>query len=336
MIVSMIESVGDYYTCARVSGAPPPTPGIISRGLAAEGVSVMVAGLFRQGAGSTSSSGDIAIVALTGVASRAVLQVAALLLMVVGTLGKVSATLASLPPGIVGGVFCVVLASLVAVGWTNLQFVSMRQDRNVFILGFCLFNSLSIAGPGGYFSTIDHNPFLFGTDSSSSSVWADIGLALCSSPMVISLVVALVLDNTIPATARDRGLHAWSRARHAQVHNDADYVQTYSLPWPRLCCGNCGYLEACHGGIWPEPPVDNVWEGGHGDLWHFWWPPTKPFHRNNHHNSDSNTTRALLERQQQPQQQPQPSLSSQQRDGPPVRPLTEQELEVELQSYYST
>lgn len=30
MFAGMLESVGDYYSCAKLSGAPPPTPGIIS------------------------------------------------------------------------------------------------------------------------------------------------------------------------------------------------------------------------------------------------------------------------------------------------------------------
>jgi solute carrier family 23 (nucleobase transporter), member 1 len=29
MCAGMIESIGDYYSCARLAGAPPPTPGII-------------------------------------------------------------------------------------------------------------------------------------------------------------------------------------------------------------------------------------------------------------------------------------------------------------------
>lgn len=29
MIASMVESIGDYYSCARLAGAPPPTPGIV-------------------------------------------------------------------------------------------------------------------------------------------------------------------------------------------------------------------------------------------------------------------------------------------------------------------
>ena len=31
MLASAIESVGDYYACARLSGAPPPPPHAINR-----------------------------------------------------------------------------------------------------------------------------------------------------------------------------------------------------------------------------------------------------------------------------------------------------------------
>lgn len=30
MLAGMLESVGDYYSCAKLAGAPPPTPGIVS------------------------------------------------------------------------------------------------------------------------------------------------------------------------------------------------------------------------------------------------------------------------------------------------------------------
>lgn len=56
MLASMIESIGDYFGCARLSGAPPPTPGIISRGLGCEGIGVLLAGLVGTGNGTTSYS----------------------------------------------------------------------------------------------------------------------------------------------------------------------------------------------------------------------------------------------------------------------------------------
>ena len=37
MLVSMVESIGDYYAAAQLAGAPPPSGPVISRGLAGEG-----------------------------------------------------------------------------------------------------------------------------------------------------------------------------------------------------------------------------------------------------------------------------------------------------------
>lgn len=34
VITSVIESIGDYYTCARIAGAVPPPPSAINRGKA--------------------------------------------------------------------------------------------------------------------------------------------------------------------------------------------------------------------------------------------------------------------------------------------------------------
>ena len=37
VIASAIESIGDYYACARLSGAPPPPTHAINRGIGTEG-----------------------------------------------------------------------------------------------------------------------------------------------------------------------------------------------------------------------------------------------------------------------------------------------------------
>ena len=264
VFASMMESVGDYYACANVCGVPPPTPGIICRGLGSEGLGVMLMGLLGSGSGTTSSSTHVGAISLTRVGSRAVVQMAGLLMMLIGVSGKVTALLASLPSGIVGGMNCVVLGVLVAIGLSNLQHVSLKSDRNLFIIGFAMFNSLSIAGPSGYFSTLhptdDKNPF-------GDSVWGDIAHALFSSPMVIALVAAFSLDNTIPGTPQERGLHVWASACHVDVNNNPQYVQCYSLPLALAqLVSNCGYLEAVHRGRLPDPPRYG-WQPTRGDLW---------------------------------------------------------------------
>ncbi|MEQ2158090.1 hypothetical protein GOODEAATRI_008679 [Goodea atripinnis] len=60
IICSMAESVGDYYACARLSGAPPPPKHAISRGIGVEGIGSLLAGAFGTGNGTTSFSENVA------------------------------------------------------------------------------------------------------------------------------------------------------------------------------------------------------------------------------------------------------------------------------------
>jgi nucleobase transporter 1/2 len=43
-ITSVIESIGDYYTCARIAGAVPPPPSAINRGKYTENVIIITFG----------------------------------------------------------------------------------------------------------------------------------------------------------------------------------------------------------------------------------------------------------------------------------------------------
>ena len=54
MLVSMVESVGDYYACAQLVGAPPPSGAVVSRGLGGEGWGLLLCGLFGTSNGTTS------------------------------------------------------------------------------------------------------------------------------------------------------------------------------------------------------------------------------------------------------------------------------------------
>ena len=63
----MIESVGDYYACARLSGAPPPPSHAINRGIGMEGIGCILAGAWGSGIGSTSLSPNIAVIGITKV-----------------------------------------------------------------------------------------------------------------------------------------------------------------------------------------------------------------------------------------------------------------------------
>ncbi|TKS83459.1 Solute carrier family 23 member 1 [Collichthys lucidus] len=61
----IVESIGDYYACARLSGATPPPVHAINRGIFTEGICCIIAGLLGTGNGSTSSSPNIGVLGIT-------------------------------------------------------------------------------------------------------------------------------------------------------------------------------------------------------------------------------------------------------------------------------
>jgi nucleobase transporter 1/2 len=65
IMAGIIESIGDYYACARLSGAPPIPQHAISRGILIEGVGCLLCGAFGAGTGTTSFSENIGAIGIT-------------------------------------------------------------------------------------------------------------------------------------------------------------------------------------------------------------------------------------------------------------------------------
>jgi nucleobase transporter 1/2 len=199
-IASMVESIGDYYACARLAGAPPPDEKTINRGITFEGIGCLIAGIFGTGNGTTSYSENIGAIALTRVGSRQVVQAGALIMIVLGTVSKFGALFTTIPQPIVGGMYCAMFGMISAVGLSNLQFINLNSARNLFILGFAFFMGLSVPE---YFAA---NPIDLGEGLS----WAaNILNTLGSTGMAVGAFIALFLDNTIPGTDEERGIIAF-------------------------------------------------------------------------------------------------------------------------------
>ena len=66
-ITSIIESVGDYYACARISGVPQPPAHAINRGIAMEGFGSILSGLVGSGGATTSYSQNVGAIGFTKV-----------------------------------------------------------------------------------------------------------------------------------------------------------------------------------------------------------------------------------------------------------------------------
>ncbi|XP_064455237.1 solute carrier family 23 member 2-like isoform X2 [Ornithodoros turicata] len=200
VLISIVESVGDYHACARLSGAPPPPVNAVNRGIFMEGVGSILAALWGSGCGLTSYSENIGAIGITKVASRRVIQYTAGVLLVLGTLGKMGAFLVTIPEPIVGGTFIVMFSIVSAAGLSNLQFVNLNSTRNLFVLGTSLFLGLCVP------LWVEHNTDVI--DTGSSDLDQVINVLLRTSTFVGGLV-GILLDNTIPGTPEERGLHSW-------------------------------------------------------------------------------------------------------------------------------
>ena len=219
-IASMVESIGDYFACARLSGAPIPTAKVVNKGIGMEGVGCLIAGIFGTGNGTTSYSENIGAIGLTRVGSRRVVQAGALIMIGLATIGKFGALFTTIPGPVVGGMYCAMFGMIASVGLSNLQFVNLNSARNLFIIGFALFMGLSVPE---YFSgkigcnemagfyecqEILRNRFV-----DVMPVWAgNLISTVGRTGMAVGAFTALILDNTIPGTDEDRGLTAWQKS----------------------------------------------------------------------------------------------------------------------------
>lgn len=220
VLASMIESVGDYYACARLSGAPPPPRHAINRGIGMEGIGCLLAGAWGSGNGTTSYSENIGAIGITKVGSRRVVQYGAVIMIFLSILGKFGALFATIPNPIVGGVFMVMFGMITAVGISNLQFVDLNSSRNLFILGFSVVFGMALP----YWLSKPENKGIINTGEPEVD---QIITVLLRTNMLIGGITGLILDNTIPGSLEERGMTVW---RH-DTEGDQEDLNVYDLPF---------------------------------------------------------------------------------------------------------
>lgn len=80
--------VGTYRATSLQVNSRPPTPGVVSRGIALEGFCSILAGLWGSGTGSTTLTENMHTIDTTKVASRKVVVVGAAFLILFSFIGK--------------------------------------------------------------------------------------------------------------------------------------------------------------------------------------------------------------------------------------------------------
>ncbi|XP_062619220.1 solute carrier family 23 member 1-like [Saccostrea cucullata] len=200
-ITSIIDSIADYYAAARVVRVPSPPVHAINRGILTEGFMSMMAGVWGASHATTTYGSTIGFIALTKVASRNVFQLLGLLLMVLGVLGKVTSVFVTIPYPVVGGLQVVGIGFFIGLVFGNLQYIDMNSTRNLAIIGLSMLWGLVIP----YWSKIKGDEVI-----NTGSVDADNLLKMLTrNPNFAGFLIALILDNTVPGTFKERGMAVW-------------------------------------------------------------------------------------------------------------------------------
>ena len=227
VVASMIESMGDYFAVARIAGVGAPSEKRINHGIGMEGVGNVIAGVMGTGNGSTSYGENIGAIGITGVASRYVVQIGAIVMLIVGFIGYFGALITTIPTPIVGALYIAMFGQIAAVGLSNLKYVDLDASRNVFIIGIALFLGLAIpeymanVGGAAEFQEIAAGAALVGPVLGQQIV-ADTIFVIGSTTMAVGGIVAFVLDNTVRGTRHERGLEHWE-----QLAEDDDEFVTF-------------------------------------------------------------------------------------------------------------
>ncbi|ODM99539.1 Solute carrier family 23 member 2 [Orchesella cincta] len=157
VLTSTVESIGDYYACASIIQAPVPPEHAMNRGIFMEGLGCVISAIMGTGNASTSYSHNIGTLSVTKVGSRRVIQIAGVIMVGLGLVGKAGAIFVSLPDPILGGMFLFLFPLVMSVGIGTLSEVNLESSRNIFIVSFSIFFGLAVS------QWMNYNPGLIDT-----------------------------------------------------------------------------------------------------------------------------------------------------------------------------
>lgn len=197
---SIIESIGDYFAVAEAANMDMPSKKTINRGIGAEGLGCIVSGFFG-GTGTTSYTENIGLIGLTKVASRFVVMIAAIILIIFSLIGKLGALIATMPPAVIGGAYIALFGMIGALGIQIVSKADLKSQRNIMIIGFSFLMGL---GVGNYASKLPTD--LWGK-TGILKICFDIIRAVLSTHMAVGGITGLLLDNIIPGTNEERGIN---------------------------------------------------------------------------------------------------------------------------------
>jgi xanthine permease len=191
MLVIYTESTAYLLAVSETSGRRV-SPGDLSRALAADGASSLLAG-FLTSFPDTIFAQNVSLVRMTGITSRRVVGVAGAILVAFGLVPKMGEVVASLPEPVIGAVSLVMFATVAGVGISTIAKVDFSGTDNLLIVSLAVgIGMIPIVAPNVY----------AGLPSAAQII---LGGAITST-VIVAFVLNLAFHHLVPGQSRKRDL----------------------------------------------------------------------------------------------------------------------------------
>ncbi|GER70758.1 xanthine permease [Weizmannia acidilactici] len=131
-LVSLVESSGVYFALSDIT-KKPVNENDLTRGYRAEGLAVMLGGIFNSFP-YTAFSQNVGLVQLSGVKSKSIMYLVGTFLLVFGTIPKLGALTTIIPSSVLGGAMIAMFGMVIASGIKMLSKVDFTKNENLFII----------------------------------------------------------------------------------------------------------------------------------------------------------------------------------------------------------
>ncbi|MDL5040838.1 nucleobase:cation symporter-2 family protein [Heyndrickxia coagulans] len=131
-LVSLVESSGVYFALSGITKQPLHEDDL-ARGYRAEGLAVMLGGLFNAFP-YTAFSQNVGLIQLSGVKSKNVMALAGTFLLLFGLIPKLGALTTIIPSSVLGGAMIAMFGMVIASGIKMLSKVDFANNENLFII----------------------------------------------------------------------------------------------------------------------------------------------------------------------------------------------------------
>lgn len=199
-LISILDSIGDYYACAKTCNVPPPPSHAMNRGIAVEGLCTFMSGIVGCGHATSTYGGNVGAIGITKVGSRQVFIFVGIIYIAFGLIEKFSAVFITIPYPVLGGALITMFGMFIGVILSNLQYMSLVSTRNIAIVGISILVGLMVP----YWIELRPNAVQTGNNDADRILRTLLGNA-----NLAGAVLACFLDNTIPGTREERGITAW-------------------------------------------------------------------------------------------------------------------------------